>query len=229
MPEAQLTEPLDHAAEKGGVKELFAALDAAVEADVDAFLRRLRTTRPSRGATARHRHRAPPGRPRRRRPLDLEPGPRAVPRRHRNRRHLPRQAASVRRGQGHLRRRNGPRRRLGQGPAGRIGRWTASGPRHCTAHTGRDDARGPQVHPLCVREPTPDALSAVPRQGLVHLLGRRRGRMQADRRPAQARRHALDRRRRQRHHRPALLHPQRTLRGLLGTTSRKRRLTLISQ
>ena len=40
MPEAQLTEPLDHAAEKGGVKELFAALDAAVKADVDAFLRR---------------------------------------------------------------------------------------------------------------------------------------------------------------------------------------------
>ena len=40
MPEAQLTEPLDHAAEKGGVKKLFAALDAAVKADVDAFLRR---------------------------------------------------------------------------------------------------------------------------------------------------------------------------------------------
>ena len=51
MPEAQLTEPLDHAAEKGGVKELFAALDAAVKADVDAFLRRgdanPRTSRPS--------------------------------------------------------------------------------------------------------------------------------------------------------------------------------------
>ena len=40
MAEAQLTEPLDHAAEKGGVKELFAALDAALKADVDAFLRR---------------------------------------------------------------------------------------------------------------------------------------------------------------------------------------------
>ena len=33
----------------------------------------------------------------------------------------------------------------------------------------------------------------------------------------------------QRHHRAALLHPQRTLRGLLGATSRKCRLTLISQ
>ena len=31
------------------------------------------------------------------------------------------------------------------------------------------------------------------------------------------------------HHRPAPLHPQRTLRGLLGATSRKCRLTLISQ
>lgn len=40
MPEAQLMEPLDHAAEKGGVKELFAALEAAVKADVDAFLSR---------------------------------------------------------------------------------------------------------------------------------------------------------------------------------------------
>ena len=40
MPEAQLTEPLDHAVEKGGVEELFAALEAAVGADVDAFLKR---------------------------------------------------------------------------------------------------------------------------------------------------------------------------------------------
>ena len=40
MPEAQLTEPLDRAAEKGGVKEMLAALEAAVGADVDAFLRR---------------------------------------------------------------------------------------------------------------------------------------------------------------------------------------------
>ena len=40
MPEAQLTEPLDHAAEKGGFKETFVALEAAVEADVEAFLQR---------------------------------------------------------------------------------------------------------------------------------------------------------------------------------------------
>ena len=82
-----------------------------------------------------------------------------------------------------------------------------------------------KVHSLCVREPTPHALSAVPGHGPVHLVGRRRGRLQADRRTAQARRHALDRRRRQRHHRPALLHPQWPLRGLLGTTSRKCRPT----
>ena len=96
------------------------------------------------------------------------------------------------------------------------------------AHPCRDHARGAKVHSLCVREPTPHALSEVPGQGPVHLVGRRRGRLQADRRTAQARRHALDRRRRQRHHRLALLHPQRPLRGLLGTTSRKRRLTVIS-
>ena len=40
MPEAQLTEPLDRAAEKGGLEELFAALEATVKADVEAFLRR---------------------------------------------------------------------------------------------------------------------------------------------------------------------------------------------
>ena len=40
MPEAQLTEPLDRAAEKGGLEETFAALEAAVKADVEAFLRR---------------------------------------------------------------------------------------------------------------------------------------------------------------------------------------------
>ena len=41
MPESQLTEPLDHAAEKRArfKEETFAALEAAVEADVDAFLR----------------------------------------------------------------------------------------------------------------------------------------------------------------------------------------------
>ena len=40
MPEAQLTESLDRAAEKGGLEEMFAALEAAVKADVEAFLRR---------------------------------------------------------------------------------------------------------------------------------------------------------------------------------------------
>ena len=40
MPEAQLTEPLDHAVEKRGVKELFAALEAAVKADVARTRRR---------------------------------------------------------------------------------------------------------------------------------------------------------------------------------------------
>ena len=41
MPAAQATRPLGHAAEKGGFKEeMFAAMEAAVKADVDAFLRR---------------------------------------------------------------------------------------------------------------------------------------------------------------------------------------------
>ena len=40
MPEAQLTEPLDRAAEKRGLEAMFAALEAAVKADVEAFLSR---------------------------------------------------------------------------------------------------------------------------------------------------------------------------------------------
>ena len=117
----------------------------------------------------------------------------------------------------------------GQGPACRVGRRPAPRRRRGATHPCRDHARGAKVHSLCVREPTPHTLSAVPRQGPVHLFGRRRGRMQADRRTAQARRHALDRRRRQRHHRPPLLPAQRPLRGLLGATSRKRRLRGVSQ
>ena len=39
MPEGQLTDALGHAAEKGGVEELLAALEAAIQADVKAFLR----------------------------------------------------------------------------------------------------------------------------------------------------------------------------------------------
>ena len=41
MPEAQATRPPDRAVVKGGFKEeVFAGLEAAVKADVDAFLRR---------------------------------------------------------------------------------------------------------------------------------------------------------------------------------------------
>ena len=40
MPEAQLTEPLDRHGRKRGFEEMFAALEAAVKADVEAFLRR---------------------------------------------------------------------------------------------------------------------------------------------------------------------------------------------
>ena len=69
MPEAQLTEPLADAAEKGGFKEeMFAALKSAVEADVDAFLRRgsvnaqgLRDA-PADGSPPRARHGDPGGR-----------------------------------------------------------------------------------------------------------------------------------------------------------------------
>ena len=64
---------------------------------------------------------------------------------------------------------------------------------------------------------------------VVDLFGRRRSRMQADPRQAQARRREVDGGRRQRHHRPALQQAQRPLRGFLGDTSRQRRMRVISQ
>ena len=89
---------------------------------------------------------------------------------------------------------------------------------------------GPQVPRLHHPQPPPNALSAVPREGAVRVDGRRRGRMQAHRRrPTQACRDALDRGRRQRHHRLAVLQAQRPLRGFLGATCRKRRLSAVSQ
>src|SRR5437870_6970806 len=62
------------------------------------------------------------------------------------------------------------------------------------------------------------ALSPISRPRLVHLLGCRGGGLQGDGRyPAQACWYALEPPRRQRHHRPTLLSPQWSLRGLLGT------------
>ena len=75
-----------------------------------------------REARRRGRHRGATRHHRRRGRVDLESGRRTVPRRHRNRRHLPCQGASVRCRQGHLRRRHGLGRPVGQGPAGRVGR-----------------------------------------------------------------------------------------------------------
>ena len=59
---------------------------------------------------------------------DLERRRRAVSPRHRDRRHLPRQAASVRRRQGHLRPRNGLGQPVGQGPACRTRRRAGCAP-----------------------------------------------------------------------------------------------------
>ena len=54
MPEAQATRRLGHAAEKGGSEEeMFAALEAAVKADVDAFLRSGRANAQDFGALER--------------------------------------------------------------------------------------------------------------------------------------------------------------------------------
>ena len=147
MPEAQLTEPLDRAAEKGGLEEMFAALEA--DPQPAAFAQRVYREAIRRGFDTADRQVV-----------------------------------------------------IGDGAAWI---WNVAG------------------------EQFPDAIEIVDiYHAKQHLCDVAKA-MQADRRPAQARRHALDRRWGQRHHRPALLHPQRTLRGLLGATSRECRLTLISQ
>ena len=176
-----------------------AAVESAAGRDTDPrpspFAQRVYREAQRRGV----RRRRTPRRPRRRRPLDLESGRRAVSRRHRNRRHLPCQAASVRRGQGPLRPRHRPRRRLGQAADGRVGRRPAARDRGRTAVPHQDHRRRAPVPRLRGAQPPPDALSAVPRPRPVRLFGRGRGRLQAGRRrTVEARRHALDRRRRQR-------------------------------
>ena len=62
-----------------------AAVESAASRDNRPAAVRLRKTCPSRGNTARFRHRGPSGRHRRRRAVDLEPRRRAVSRRHRDR------------------------------------------------------------------------------------------------------------------------------------------------
>ena len=174
---------------------------------------RLRTTGLSRGNTARFRLCGPARRHRRRRRVDLESGRRAaieiVDIYHAKQHHRTDLATG--------------------GPGTGVPNWTPAGcapssPR--CASMSRPRPRRESAFTTCSGTATGCAIrSSAP--GACASRRASRGRMQADRRPAQARRHA-HRRRGQRHHRPAL-HPQRTLRGLLGAASRKRRLTLISQ
>ncbi len=85
------------------------------------------------------------------------------------------------------------------------------------------------MHRLHRQQPEQDAISLVPRHGSLCRNRCRRRRLQKRRRKqAQARRNALDRQRRQRHHRAALRHSEQPLRRLLGAT-RNRRMTEISQ
>ena len=86
---------------------------------------------------------------------------------------------------------------------------------------------GAPVRRLRRAQPPPHAVPGVSRRRLLYLDRRRGGRLQGGHRHAlQARRHALDRGRRRRHHRAPLLLAQRPLRGLLGTARGPGGLTL---
>ena len=185
---------------------------------------RLRATRPSRGSTARLRHRGPPGRRGRRRPLDLEPVGRAVSGAieivdiYHAKQHLCDVAKAIY-GAGTDLAEQWAKDRHGELDAGRLGALvtalrtqteTTPEARKCIHYVfgNRHRMRYPQFRArgLCIS-------SGVVEAGCKQTQ-----------RTAQARRYALDHRWRQRHHRPALLPAQRPLRGLLGAASRKRRL-----
>ena len=125
--------------------------------------------------------------------------------------------------QGHLHTRVRTRRAVGETTTGRTRCRPHQRPRRRPRPPRPNLRRGPQMHRLSHPQPQAHALSRVPGQGPVRRHRHRRGWLQTCRRGApQARRHALVRQRRQCHPRPALLHPQRTLRSLLGTTKRRR-------
>jgi len=122
------------------------------------------------------------------------------------------------------------RARLGARASRRVGRWRprrgaggAAGPRG-------DPRRRAQVPRLRRAEPRAHALPRVPGGGAVYLDWRGRGWLQGGHRDTlQAGRHALDGRRCRRHHRAAVLHAERALRGLLGAAIRRQsggRMTL---
>ena len=80
-----------------------------------------------------------------------------------------------------------------------------------------DQCESAPVRRLRRAQPPQDALRGVPRAGPVCGFRSGRGGLQdGDRHAIEKGRDALDRRRGQRHHRPALLQAQRSLRGLLG-------------
>ena len=90
----------------------------------------------------------------------------------------------------------------------------------CTCRRSRSGAGGSKRGRILRHQCREDALSRIPRKGIVRRLRRGRSGLQVRHRlAAEAIRHVLDCPWRQRHHRPALLPHQREVRGLLGTGS----------
>ena len=119
---------------------------------------------------------------------------------------------------GRLRTRQRTRPRLGKATSRRASRRDLRRAARGRRRPRRQLRGGPQGPRLLRQQPPAHALPRVPSRGAVHQHRRRRGRLQDPRRqPSQARRHALVRRRRRRHPRPAFLHRQQPLRRLLAT------------
>ena len=169
------------------------------------------------------------GHPRRRRALDLGPRRRVFPQCDPDRRHLPRQKTPL----GHR-----PRPSIHPGPTSPRSGRNNDGTNSMPAASAPSSPPSPTTPQPATRPANASTISsatvsacAIPRSGPapVRRHRRRRSGLQTCRRGApQPRRNALVRHRRQCHPRPALLHPQRQLRSLLGTTKR-RPITLHSQ
>ena len=118
------------------------------------------------------------------------------------------------------------------GPGTGVPSWTPAGSAPSSrryASMSRPRPRREGAFTMCSGTDTACAIRSSGPRACASLRASSRPDASRSARTAQVRRHALDRRWRQRHHRPALLPAQRPLRGLLGASSRKRRLRGVSQ
>jgi len=141
--------------------------------------------------------------------MDMEYRARIVPRRHPDRRPIPRQRNSPPNGAVDLRNRQRAEPDMGCSALRGTGRRQIARHCACSATVRRVMPRRIQMPDLHRPQSQSNALSTIPDARTLYFIRRRRSRMQSHyRHPPQTPRHALDTQGRQRHHRPPLLPSQ---------------------